>query len=168
MARRVRLEGFTLIELMIVVSIIAILASIVVPKFADLVRKSKEAQSKGSLGSLRSAVNIYYSDMEGQFPIYFDAMTVSGKYLSNIPMLRLPDYHPDLVGPGVAGNINVCAPLPCDTIGFAASSGELILWHPQWYIGNLSAVANADNANVGVMWITCSHTDSKGTVWTSY
>ena len=61
-------KGFTLIELMIVVAIIGILAAIAIPKFADLVTKSKEAAVKGSLGSIRSALSIYYSDTEGIFP----------------------------------------------------------------------------------------------------
>jgi prepilin-type N-terminal cleavage/methylation domain-containing protein len=60
-------SGFTLIELMIVVAIIGILASIAIPKFADLIRKSKEGATKGNLGSLRSALSIYYGDMEGTY-----------------------------------------------------------------------------------------------------
>ena len=63
-----RASGFTLIELMIVVAIIGILAAIAIPKFANLIRKSGEGASKGNVGSIRSALSIYYGDMEGQYP----------------------------------------------------------------------------------------------------
>jgi len=61
-------KGFTLIELMIVVAIIGILAAIAIPKFADLIKKSKEGATKGSLGALRSALTIYYGEQEGMYP----------------------------------------------------------------------------------------------------
>lgn len=66
-------KGFTLIELMIVVAIIGILAAIAIPKFADLIRKSKEGSTKGSLGAMRSALTIYYGEQEGIYPIPMDA-----------------------------------------------------------------------------------------------
>ncbi|MBI5574004.1 MAG: type II secretion system protein [Elusimicrobia bacterium] len=62
-------KGFTLIELMIVVAIIGILAAIAIPKFADLIKKSKEGSTKGSLGALRSALTIYYGEQEGVYPV---------------------------------------------------------------------------------------------------
>ncbi|MDO8734379.1 MAG: type II secretion system protein, partial [Elusimicrobiota bacterium] len=61
-------KGFTLIELMIVVAIIGILAAIAIPKFADLIKKSKEGSTKGSLGAIRSALTIYYGEQEGVYP----------------------------------------------------------------------------------------------------
>ncbi|HOI42492.1 MAG TPA: prepilin-type N-terminal cleavage/methylation domain-containing protein, partial [Elusimicrobiales bacterium] len=61
-------KGFTLIELMIVVAIIGILAAIAIPKFADLINKSKEGATKGALSSVRSAINVYYGDNEGWYP----------------------------------------------------------------------------------------------------
>ncbi|MBK8871456.1 MAG: prepilin-type N-terminal cleavage/methylation domain-containing protein [Elusimicrobia bacterium] len=67
--KRITKKGFTLIELMIVVAIIGILAAIAIPKFAELITKSKESSAKGTLGAVRSAITIYYSDTEGYFPL---------------------------------------------------------------------------------------------------
>ena len=61
-------KGFTLIELMIVVAIIGILAAIAIPKFAQMLEKSREGATKGNLGAIRSAVSIYYGDKEGVWP----------------------------------------------------------------------------------------------------
>ena len=85
--------GFTLIELMIVVAIIGILAAIAIPKFAELIRKSTEGQVKGSMGAIRSALSIYYGDMEGLFPGDVYSLTISGKYMSSIPAVKIPNYH---------------------------------------------------------------------------
>jgi prepilin-type N-terminal cleavage/methylation domain-containing protein len=61
-------RGFTLIELMIVSAVLAILAMIALPKFGNLVDRSREAAMKGILGSLRSALTIYSADNEGLLP----------------------------------------------------------------------------------------------------
>lgn len=80
---KVNRKGFTLIELMIVVAIIGILAAIAIPKFADLIRKSNEGATKGNLGSIRSAISIYYGEMEGTYPGAWVYLTT--KYLDTIP-----------------------------------------------------------------------------------
>ncbi|WP_303638588.1 MULTISPECIES: type IV pilin protein [Stenotrophomonas] len=43
------MQGFTLVELMIVVAVVAILATIAYPNYADHVRKSRRAQAKADL-----------------------------------------------------------------------------------------------------------------------
>ena len=61
-------RGLTLVELMIVVTIIAIIAAVAIAVYQDIVKKSKLAADQGVVSSLRSAVAIYYGRSNGQFP----------------------------------------------------------------------------------------------------
>jgi len=54
--------GFTLIELMIVVSIIAFLAVIAIPKFMNYVAKAKRAEVYLNLGSIYAAQKAYWAE----------------------------------------------------------------------------------------------------------
>ena len=135
-------RGFTLIELMIVVAIIGILAAIAIPKFADLIRKSNEGATKGNLGAVRSALSIYYGDLEGVYPANPEQLSVLGKYLSAIPKAKSPPYHND----GSAFNIGT---------GLSDTGG--------WSYNNLST-----DANFGAIFVNCTHTDSKGNNWSTY
>lgn len=53
--------GFTLIELIMVIAILAILATVSIPKFIDLTIEAKKSGAQGGLGSIRSAVAISYA-----------------------------------------------------------------------------------------------------------
>jgi prepilin-type N-terminal cleavage/methylation domain-containing protein len=61
-------RGLTLVELMVVVTIIAIIAAISMAVYQDIVKKSKLAADQGVVSSLRSAVAIYYGKNNGIFP----------------------------------------------------------------------------------------------------
>jgi general secretion pathway protein G len=78
-------NGYTLIELMVVIAILGIVSSIAIPKFSDLIRKSKEGTTRAHLGSLRSALTIYYADTEGIYPYTLETLIIEEKYISKIP-----------------------------------------------------------------------------------
>ena len=66
MVRRTN-RGFTLIEMLIVIVVIAILALIVIPRLLGAGRKAREAALKGDLQQLRNAIQQFEADC-GDYP----------------------------------------------------------------------------------------------------
>ncbi len=60
-------DGFTLVELLIVVIILAILAAIVVPQFASSTDDAKVSALDNNLANVRAAVDLYYQQ-HGEYP----------------------------------------------------------------------------------------------------
>ncbi|MFC1806771.1 type IV pilin protein [Candidatus Omnitrophota bacterium] len=58
-------KGFTLIEVLIVVIILGILATIAVPQFVKIVEKARRAEAVTNISGIRTALAIYYLEEEG-------------------------------------------------------------------------------------------------------
>ncbi|MGC8979469.1 type IV pilin protein [Caldisericum sp.] len=65
-------RGFTLVELAIVIAILGILAMYAIPKYQGMVEEARTAQAKAQLGTVRSALAIYYAKNSGKFPASLD------------------------------------------------------------------------------------------------
>lgn len=77
-------SGFTLIELIIVMTIIGLLASIAIPSFVNSVKRAREAVLREDLRTMRSAIDSYTVDKE-QAPQTLDDLVQAG-YLKSIPV----------------------------------------------------------------------------------
>lgn len=87
MMRRSR-KGFTLIELMIVIAIIAILAAILVPNFIRARAQGQLTACKSNLKNIGTALEMYSTDNGGRFPTTANFSAAGGltpNYLKVIP-----------------------------------------------------------------------------------
>lgn len=76
--------GFTLLELLLVMTLLAILAGISAPVVSNSIRKSKEATLKEDLQVMRKVIDDYYTDV-GHYPKSLSTLAEE-KYLRKIPV----------------------------------------------------------------------------------
>jgi general secretion pathway protein G len=82
-------RGFTLIELMVVLTIVALLLTLAVPRYFGSIDKSKEAVLRENLNQMRDAISRYYAD-KGKYPESLDALAAE-KYLRGVPLDPVTD-----------------------------------------------------------------------------
>lgn len=84
-------RGFTLVELMIVITVIAILATIAIVSFTRVQKQARDTKRKAEMKSLQTALQAYYTEKIG-YPVAntptaaTTALTsLSPTYISNLP-----------------------------------------------------------------------------------
>jgi general secretion pathway protein G len=83
MAPKRRQRGFTLIEVLVVLTIIATLLSLVAPRYFETISRSKETALRHDLAIMREAIDKFYGDT-GVYPASLEEL-VQRKYLRAVP-----------------------------------------------------------------------------------
>ena len=124
-------QGFTLIELMIVVAIIGILAAIAVPAYQDYTIKSKVSEGASMAGAARTAIDVAFSEgiTLGAMPVTHATLGLAGaasynaRYVARVSMR----------GRGIV----VISYHSAGALGLGAASGDMLLYVPTARAGNL-------------------------------
>jgi general secretion pathway protein G len=77
-------KGFTLIEMLVVMAVVALLLTIAVPRYFGSLERSKETALRQNLKVVRDGIDKFYSD-QGRYPETLDEL-VQKKYFRELPI----------------------------------------------------------------------------------
>ena len=83
-------KGFTLVELMVVIIILAVLTAIAIPSYMALRNRARVAAAQSEMKNIATALELYMADLEAYPPTTFAAMEAAveaGGYMVDVPAL---------------------------------------------------------------------------------
>ena len=141
MQRRIQ-QGFTLIELMIVVAIIGILAAVALPAYQDYTKRSKVSEIILAAGACRTTVTeVYQSATSTTLPSAnswgCESATSASKYVASIETDDVGGIEVTVQNvPGVTGTLSL---VPVDSTRLATPSNGQAPY--EWVCGNTAPIA---------------------------
>lgn len=128
-------QGFTLIELMIVVAIIGILAAIAVPAYQDYTIKSKVSEGASMAGAARTAIDVAYSE----------GFTLGGMPVTHatLGLAAAGSYNAKYVGKVSLRGEGIVAISYKAEKSLGTASGDMLLYVPTARAGNLQWIVSS-------------------------
>ena len=142
-----RPHGFTLVEILIVVVIMAVLAATIIPQFTDSAKDAKANTALFNLHTLRAQIELYKTNHDGKVPTTLDLLTektnragttnsgdgalVHGPYIHSIPDNPLVDSAFADVVTAPAANPPVAAEADAGWL-YDSATGELWINHADY------------------------------------
>ena len=146
-------KGFTLVELMIVVAIIAVLAAIALPAFGQQIRRSRDGAAVAMMSTFRASVSMVVANLEGQAPFVasFNNVINGGVVTSN-------GGGTNTTAPLVERWNRICTFTGTGTGNFTAGTPENVNW---------AYAVNATSAE-GQITYTSAANDTRGRNWRTF
>lgn len=177
-----RQAGFTLIELMIVISIMGLLAAFTVPQYEQFVAKTKQAEARNLLSGMHMSLETFHAEFNMYYPDFRAiAFEPTGRMTYNVGFsgpgsFAGPARHPTPMFRGPAGvnyvnSARACAQpeFTCSTShtgnppGFIAGAG---IWYRAGASANIDSDAGVDMWTIDSNKVFVNLYDDNGDVWT--
>lgn len=117
----------------------------------DFLAKRIEGETKGNLGTLRSTLNIFYSDCDGVYPRFDLSRVLVPKYIKMIPNCEISGHHKKTNEVVIILNSE-----NKELKDFIKDTGKWLY------------MADPQNSSWGDIMIDCTHTDKNGQKWSEY